>query len=85
MSWRKCSNAAQHSWTSEGMGGLRENPGVWSAGGTAMKFASRCTHCGLRRVETTAGPQERARGQRDRTEYEWPGTRAVTGHSRESL
>lgn len=46
-----------HEWTSEGEGGCRENPGVWSHGGTAMSFAHHCRLCGLRRVETDPGTQ----------------------------
>jgi hypothetical protein len=46
-----------HDWTSEGEGGLDENPGVWSCGGTTMKFASHCRHCGLHRVEIHHGSQ----------------------------
>jgi hypothetical protein len=46
-----------HDWTSEGEGGCSSNPGVWSCGGTTMKFASHCRHCGLHRVEIHHGSQ----------------------------
>jgi hypothetical protein len=46
-----------HEWTSEGEGGCDSNPGVWSCGGTTMKFASHCRHCGLHRVEIHHGSQ----------------------------
>jgi hypothetical protein len=46
-----------HHWTSEGEGGCDQNPGVWSCGGTTMKFASHCRHCGLHRVEIHHGSQ----------------------------
>jgi hypothetical protein len=46
-----------HHWTSEGEGGCDSNPGVWSCGGTTMKFASHCRHCGLHKVEVHHGSQ----------------------------
>lgn len=46
-----------HEWTSEGMGGCTENPGVWSLGGTAFKISSRCKRCGLRKDEHLCGSQ----------------------------
>lgn len=61
-----------HDWEStvEIEGGCRENPGVWSLGGTAMRFAAHCTACGLRRVEHVTGSQ-RNPGEHDTTEYSW--------------
>ncbi len=46
-----------HDWTSEGEGGLVENPGVWSLGGTKMLFRAHCRVCGLRREEVHSGSQ----------------------------
>lgn len=60
-----------HEWTSEGEGGCRENPGVWSTGGTSMSFASHCRACGLHRNEYSCGSQ-RNPGERDTVSYEQP-------------
>ncbi len=69
---RSCGdNPDDHDWTSEGEGGLDENPGVWSTGGTSMKFASHCRTCGLHRSEHTTGSQKNP-GEHDTTEYEMP-------------
>lgn len=58
-----------HDWTSEGEGGCSENPGVWSTGGTSMRFATHCRVCGLKRVQCTTGSQ-RNPGEHDTVEYE---------------
>ena len=63
--------SCDHDWTSEGEGGLRENPGVWSTGGTSMLFASRCRTCGLHRTEYTCGSQ-RNPGEHDTVKYRQP-------------
>ena len=47
----------RHDWTSEGEGGCKENPGVWSTGGTSMVFRAHCTICGLIRIEHDPGSQ----------------------------
>lgn len=60
-----------HDWTSEGCGGLKENPGVWSTGGTSMLFKTRCTKCGLVRFEKTTGCQ-RNPGEHDTVTFELP-------------
>jgi hypothetical protein len=60
--------ASEHEWTSEYEGGLRENPGVWSTGGTSMCFHSHCEKCGMSRVTNITGPQ-RNPGDSDTTEY----------------
>ena len=57
-----------HDWTSDGEGGCRENPGVWSHGGTTMSFAQHCRRCGLHRVKVCYGAQ-RNPGQADEVEY----------------
>ena len=46
-----------HEWTSEGMGGCDENPGVWSLGGTTIRINMRCIHCEMVRSETFYGSQ----------------------------
>lgn len=61
-------NPDDHDWTSEGEGGLRENPGVWSTGGTSMTVLSHCRKCGLHRTEVFPGVQ-RNPGQGDSVEY----------------
>lgn len=58
----------EHDWTSDGEGGCRENPGVWSTGGTAMSFAAHCRLCGLHRVTRTVGTQ-RNPGEHDTVTY----------------
>lgn len=60
-----------HSWSSEGEGGCRENPGVWSTGGTSMRFRSTCRRCGLSRTESVTGMQ-RNPGDHDTVEYRLP-------------
>lgn len=66
----ECSEADEHDWERpyEIVGGLKENPGVWSAGGTTMTFHSVCAHCGLHKHETQHGAQ-RNPGQLDTIEY----------------
>lgn len=61
----------EHDWTSEGEGGLDENPGVWSLGGTTMCFVSHCRKCGLKKTEVNYGSQ-RNPGQCDTVEYGEP-------------
>lgn len=60
-----------HDWTGEGEGGCRENPGVWSLGGTAMSLDRHCRTCGLRRHEHSCGNQ-RNPGEHDTVSYEFP-------------
>lgn len=60
-----------HDWSSEGEGGCDENPGVWSLGGTAMKFRCHCTRCGLIRVDIHTGSQ-RNPGECDTVKYSLP-------------
>lgn len=61
----------EHEWSSEGEGGCKENPGVWSVGGTAMLFMSHCIHCGLKRKEHWLGSQ-RNPGENNSVEYSLP-------------
>lgn len=62
-----------HDWTSQGEGGCRENPGVWSTGGTSLVFRAHCRRCGLIRVEKRPGSQ-RNPGEHDTTRYEMADT-----------
>ena len=57
-----------HDFTREGEHGLKENPGVWSTGGTSMKFCSHCIYCGLHKTEYSCGSQ-RNPGEHDSVEY----------------
>jgi len=57
-----------HEWTSDGEGGLDNNPGVWSTGGTSMVFDSHCRTCGLHRTESSCGSQ-RNPGEGDSVVY----------------
>lgn len=52
-----CVDELVHCWTSRGCGGMRENPGVWSRGGTTYAFHSRCVLCGMQREEVRYGSQ----------------------------
>jgi len=62
-----------HDWdaTVEIEGGCRENPGVWSNGGTAMTIRDHCRTCGLRRTHHSTGSQ-RNPGEVDTYTYEQP-------------
>ena len=55
-----------HDW--RGVGGLSENPGVWSVGGTTMDYLAKCAHCGCQRHERRYGAQ-RNPGQMDEISY----------------
>jgi hypothetical protein len=56
----KCERS-RHSWQTpyEIVGGARENPGVWSVGGTRMVYREVCVRCGRYRVTLRApdGPR----------------------------
>lgn len=71
-----------HEWTSEGEGGLSENPGVCSTGGTSMRFASHCRACGLHRTEFYCGIQKNP-GEHDTVSYEQPDSWCAECHSEE--
>ena len=75
----ECPEAAAHDWTSEFEGGCRENPGVWSTGGTSMLFVCRCRHCGMERREKTTGSQHNP-GECDTTTYSEPDPEWVAEH-----
>lgn len=61
-------NPDDHDWTSEGEGGLKENPGVWASGGTSMQIKSHCRKCCLHRTQYHTGSQ-RNPGEGDSVEY----------------
>jgi hypothetical protein len=52
-------DGGEHEWQADYdvVGGIRENPGVWSLGGTAMSFATCCAKCGCYRQEHSPGCQ----------------------------
>lgn len=67
-----CADGADHDWQSpyEIVGGLRENPGVWSVGGTQVASKEVCSCCGAIRnttSESTPGQYPRVPEQ---VEYE---------------
>lgn len=54
----ECIEDADHDWQSpEWLGGCRENPGVWSHGGTRITIRMACARCGAYRVEERTGSQ----------------------------
>ena len=63
----------EHEWESphDVVGGLKENPGVWSLGGTTMLFKTVCRHCGIFREETHYGSNRNPQ-QCDTIEYMEP-------------
>jgi len=66
-----------HDWTGQGHGGLDENPGVWSAGGTGTRSEEHCRRCGLMRVEMLHGSQ-RNPGDWDTLTYSMPDDDTLT-------
>lgn len=68
--WAECFEADAHEWCApfDLVGGLKENPGVFSLGGTTMVFKKVCLHCGCYKTETKYGVQ-RNPGQSDKIEY----------------
>ncbi len=66
----ECTDDDGHDWQRPHaiVGGLDNNPGVWSTGGTTIVAKSVCCHCGKYRVETSYGSQ-RNPGQVDKVEY----------------
>ncbi len=65
-----CREDYDHEWVSpvEVVGGMKENPGVWSTGGTTFVTKQVCRHCGVYRKRTDYGSQ-RNPGQCDTVEY----------------
>jgi hypothetical protein len=66
----ECREDYDHEWVSpvEVVGGIKENPGVWSIGGTTIVTKQACRHCGVYRKRTDYGSQ-RNPGQCDAVEY----------------
>ena len=66
-----CADGEEHEWESphELVGGLTENPGVWSTGGTTYVTKTVCKNCGIYRTETEYGSQRKPQ-QCDKIEYE---------------
>lgn len=66
-----CDDNKEHDWCSpyEVVGGLKENPGVWSKGGTTFVFKKVCSRCGCVKIETNYGAQ-RNPSQCDTVEYD---------------
>ncbi len=66
-----CLDDHEHDWESpEWLGGCRENPGVWSTGGTGIHSVCVCAHCGVYRhwySESTPGQYPHVP---ERTKYE---------------
>lgn len=67
----ECADGEEHEWESpyKIVGGFKENPGVWSLGGTTMSFRSVCCYCGAHKHETSYGSQ-RNPGQCDQVTYD---------------
>ena len=64
-----CTRDEGHAWHRGDAGGIDENPGCWSLGGTTMLFEDRCVACGVRRKHVAYGWQ-RNPGQCDTIEYD---------------
>lgn len=67
----ECVDGEEHVWEGphELVGGIKENPGVWSNGGTTMTFHSVCARCGAHKHETSCGAQ-RNPGECDQVSYD---------------
>lgn len=60
-----------HDWVRplDVVGGCRENPGVFSDGGTSMKFYSICSKCGIYKIERHSGSQRNPGALDESIEY----------------
>jgi len=67
----ECLDSEEHDWQAPHniVGGVKENPGVWSKGGTTLTFHRVCSRCGTHRHENSYGSQ-RNPGQIDTVSYE---------------
>lgn len=66
-----CRDTEKHDWQSpEWLGGCRENPGVWSTGGTSGTSKSVCANCGAYRFHTWSGPQKNPGEPNETISYE---------------
>lgn len=65
-----CVDEQEHDWCSphDIVGGLKENPGIWSTGGTTIVSIEVCSHCGCKKRTVNYGSQ-RNQGQCDTIEY----------------
>lgn len=65
-----CTSEEGHDWQYpfECVGGIKENPGVWSGGGTTMIYKECCARCGAYKKTVMFGSQ-RNPGQCDTVEY----------------
>jgi hypothetical protein len=65
-----CAEGEEHEWEAphELVGGMDQNPGVWSTGGTTYVTKTVCKNCGIYRTETDYGSQRNPQ-QCDRVEY----------------
>lgn len=65
-----CSDDSEHEWESpEWLGGCRENPGVWSPGGTRLVTVRVCRRCGTYRRTRHAGAQRNPGELETQVEY----------------
>lgn len=73
-----CEDGHEHDWCSpyEVVGGMSENPGVFSKGGTTMVFVEVCSHCGCKKIETHYGAQRNPH-QCDQIEYDTEDENAI--------
>jgi len=67
----ECTDGAEHDWQSpyEVLGGLRENPGVWSTGGTSFVHKYVCATCGTYKTERSTGAQRNPGEMAETIEY----------------
>lgn len=67
----ECEDGEEHDWCSphEVVGGMTENPGVFSKSGTTIVFVTVCSKCGCKKVETNYGSQRNPQ-QCDQIEYD---------------
>jgi hypothetical protein len=69
----ECAEDHEHDWGSPPwLGGCRENPGVWSIGGTQVATIDVCRHCGAYRHYTSESTPGQCPRVPARTEYEEP-------------
>jgi hypothetical protein len=70
MTREEAEKCEHNSWvaTVEQEGGCRENPGVWSQGGTKITVSDHCEVCGMKRNQVFYGSQ-RNYGEEDSVSY----------------
>ncbi len=68
----ECPVGGEHQWSDdfELVGGITENPGVWSSGGCGIRTLYVCTLCGLGRHRTSASQGEDTEYDHERVRYE---------------